>query len=267
MNIKGKVDSNSYISLVANANGTDNYQRVASYTLGDILETTKEYYGEQSIEQMLYNYYDLDNDVIRSINYLMTPTSKPANFSVTGTSNIPQSLLGTDKYRNITINSGLQYLTSFVKFLRAESLSIDGNISGYSCSNSGTIKVSNYLYLIQRLSLTNVNFTGNNVILDFRNCNKLVSIDLSGCTGIRGVIIPSNKYIESIKLPQNLEILELGYCQNDKFVIELPNSNLNTITLDGRNTTEFINKFIMTHVTSTNINLIINNSETITLTN
>ena len=267
INIKGEVNSNSYISLIANANGTENYQRVASYTLGEILENVGDYDGVQSIEQILYNHYDLNNDVIKSINYLMTPVSKQANFSVTGTSNIAQSLLGTDKYRNITINSGLQYLTGFVKFLRAESLSIDGNESGYSCSNSGTIKISNYLYLIQRLSLTNVNFTGSNVILDFRNCNKLVSIDLSGCTGIKGVIIPSNKYIESIKLPSNLEILELGYCQNDKFVIELPDSNLKTLTLDGRNTTEFINNFIVTYVTSTNINLIINNSETINLTN
>lgn len=267
INIKGEVDSNSYMSLIANANGTENYQRVASYTLREVLENIGEYDGVQSIEQILYSHYDLNNDVIKSINYLMTPTSKPANFSVTGTSNIAQSLLGVDKYRNIIINSGLQYLTSFVKFLRAESLSIDGDKSGYSCGDSGTIKVSNYLYLIQRLSLTNINFTGSNVILDFRNCNKLVSIDLSGCTGIKGVIIPSNKYIESIKLPQNLELLELGYCQNDKFNIELPNSNLKTITLDGRNTTNFINNFIATYVTSTNINLIINNSETINLTN
>jgi hypothetical protein len=240
---------------------------VASYALGEILENIGYYDGVQSIEQILYNHYDLDNDVIKSITYLMTPTSKQANLSVTGTSNIAQSLLGVDKYRNITITSGLQYLTTFVKFMRAESLSIDGNESGYSCSDSGTIKIANYLYLIQRLSLTNVNFTGSNVILDFRNCNKLVSIDLSGCTGIKGIIIPSNKYIESIKLPQNLEILELGYCQNDEFNIELPNNNLKMLTLDGRNTKEFINNFIITYVTSTNINLIINNSETITLNN
>lgn len=267
VNIKGEVSSNSYISLIANADGTENYQRVASYTLGEILENIGEHDGVQSIEQILYNHYDLNNDVIKSITYLMTPTSKQANLSITGTSNIPQSILGTDKYRHITINSGLQYLSGFVKFMRAESLSIDGIESKYSCSNSGTIKIADYLYLIQRLSLTNINFTGSNVILDFRNCNKLVSIDLSGCTGIKGIIIPSNKYIESIKLPQNLEILELGYCQNDKFDVELPNSNLKTITLDGRNTTEFINNFIITYVTSTNINLIINNAETITLTN
>jgi hypothetical protein len=60
--------------------------------------------------------------------------------------------------------------------------------------------------------MTNVKFTGTSVVLDFRGCNKLTHLDLTGCTGIKGIILPSNKYLTYLALPQDTEILQLGYC-------------------------------------------------------
>lgn len=252
--IEADVTSNTYVAPIKVSSSSEN-THVVNYTLEDVLQP----------DNVLFSIYPKDDQSIRSICNLMTPTSPETTMLVQTTSNIASALKPTDSFKTIIFKKGLNNITSFPNFRKASLLDIDGNITGYSCSDSGTIAVSSKLRLIEILKLTNVAFTGTSVILDFRECNKLTSIDLSGCTGLKGIIIPSNKYLTSLILPSGLETLQIGHCQNlDYSNLTLGNANFNSVTIDGRNT--FISDFIEDFIKGFNGQIIINNQESLSLT-
>lgn len=252
--IEADVTSNTYVAPIKASSSGEN-SHVIKYTLGDIL---------QPDDVLLNTIYTNADSSIRSICNLMTPTSPETTMTIPIISNIESHLRPTDAFKTIVFKSGLNSINSFPMFKKATLLEIDGS-TGYSCSTSGTIVISDKLKLIKVLKLTNVAFTGTSVILDFRNCNKLTTLDLTGCTGLKGIIIPSNKYLISLILPDGLEVLQLGYCQSlDYTNLTLVNSNLNQITIDGRN--NFISNFIEDFIKGFGGQLTINNSKNLDLT-
>ena len=106
---------------------------------------------------------------------------------LTGTVLTGTSISNSDQYKYIEITSGLGYLGSLVSFPNAAYVIIDGVKTNYSI-NTAEIKIYDFLPVIEELTLTNVAF--NNTVLDFRNCNRLRKLDLSGCSKISSVIFP-----------------------------------------------------------------------------
>lgn len=252
--IQANVTGNTYVAPIKDSSSSES-TRVINYTLGDIL----------SEDNVLFTIYNENDSSVRSICNLMTPASPETTMTIQTTSNIASSLKPTDSFKTIVFKKGLGIISSFPSFTKASLLEIDGNTTGYRCSDNGIIPVSSKLKLIETLKLTNVPFTGTSVILDFRECNKLISIDLTGCTGLKGVIIPSSKYLTQLILPDGLEVIQIGYCQSlDYKNIELGGTNLNSITIDGRNA--FISDFIQDFVKGFDGQITINNQEILTLT-
>jgi hypothetical protein len=81
---------------------------------------------------------------------------------------------------------------------RAKALTIDGIQTQYRL-NGVEIGVYKSLPVIENLKLTNVSF--NNSVLDFRNCNRLEDLDLTGCTSIASIILPEGNKLRHVKLP------------------------------------------------------------------
>lgn len=252
--IEADVTSNTYVAPIK-ASSSGESSRIITYTLGDILP------ADNILLTTIYNNRDTS---IRSICNLMTPTSPQVTMTIPIVSNIEAHLRPTDSFKTVIFNSGLTSINTFPSFKKATHVEIDG-ATGYRCSTSGTITVSDRLQLIETLKLTNVPFTGTSVVLDFRECNKLKTLDLSGCTGLQGIIIPSNKYLTSLILPDGLEIIQLGFCQSLNYAdLVINNNRFNSITIDGRNS--FVSNFIEDFVVGFNGLLTITNSETLALT-
>ena len=108
------------------------------------------------------------------------------------------SISNSDQYKYIEITSGLGYLGSLVSFPNAAYVIIDGVKTNYSI-NTAEIKIYDFLPVIEELTLTNVAF--NNTVLDFRNCNRLRKLDLSGCSKISSVIFPEGGSLSEVILP------------------------------------------------------------------
>lgn len=129
------------------------------------------------------------------------------------------SISNSDQYKYIEITSGLGYLGSLVSFPNAAYVIIDGVKTNYSI-NTAEIKVYDFLPVIEELTLTNVAF--NNTVLDFRNCNRLRKLDLSGCSKISSVIFPEGGSLSEVILPACIKSISI-----------LNNPNLSEISFEN----------------------------------
>ena len=134
-----------------------------------------------------------------------------------------------DKYKSLLVNRGLDFTHTLLNLPNAKSLVIDGNVTQYSITESSII-VKNYLPVIENLVITNTEFT--NSILDLRGCNRLESLNLSGCTGIIDIIFPENNRLTSVYLPNNLKKLTLGKNPNLSTFEFADNTFLTEVSLD-----------------------------------
>lgn len=125
---------------------------------------------------------------------------------LTGTVLTGTSISNSDQYKYIEITSGLGYLGSLVSFPSAAYVIIDGVKTNYSI-NTAEIKIYDFLPVIEELTLTNVAF--NNTVLDFRNCNRLRKLDLSGCSKISSVIFPEGGSLSEVILPACIKSISI----------------------------------------------------------
>lgn len=128
------------------------------------------------------------------------------NFTLSGQVLTGITLANSDKYEYLEVTEGLQYLISLPKLLRAKCLIIDGAKTRYSITAT-EVSVYDSLPVIEELHLTNTTF--NNTVLDFRNCNRLKVLDLTGCTGIASVILPEGDKLKEVYLPACLKSLAI----------------------------------------------------------
>ena len=123
--IEADVTSNTYIAPIKVSTSND-YNRVVSYTLKDILQPRIIGNNDESIESILLTLYNGDTSPIRSICNLMTPTTPKAEMKVTGVSNIAASLKPTSAFKSVKFDSGLKQISAFLNFPRASMLEVDG---------------------------------------------------------------------------------------------------------------------------------------------
>jgi hypothetical protein len=140
-----------------------------------------------------------------------------------------------NKYKSINVTRGLDFTHTLLKLPNAKSLVIDGNTAKYSITEEN-ILVKNYLPVIENLVITNTVF--NNAVLDLRGCNRLESINLSGCTGIVDIIFPENNRLKTVYLPTGLKKLTLGKNPNLSNFIFAEGTYLTEISLDCSNFNE-----------------------------
>jgi hypothetical protein len=140
-----------------------------------------------------------------------------------------------NKYKSINVTRGLDFTHTLLKLPNAKSLVIDGNTAKYSITEENIV-VKNYLPVIENLVITNTVFT--NAILDLRGCNRLESINLSGCTGIVDIIFPENNRLNTVYLPTGLKKLTLGKNPNLSKFIFAEGTYLTEISLDCSNFNE-----------------------------
>lgn len=171
------------------------------------------------------------------------------------------NLADADLYKEIEITSGLEVTQTLLPFTNAAVVTLDGSSQNYNVTEA-KIAISEIYPVVEKLTLKNVRFTGVNTSLDFRNCSRLQKIDLTGCTGIYSVIIPDNKNLETLILPQSITSLSLGYVPKlDTLTnVTLNNCKLTSLTIDAGNA------YLMHKILSENIGLrpetlIINNAK------
>lgn len=127
-------------------------------------------------------------------------------FSFSGQKLTGVNLSNIDKYEYLEITEGLQNLGTLPVLPRANFLKIDGSTTQYEITTI-EIVVYNFLPVIEELHLTNTNF--NNSTLDFRNCNRLETLDLRGCTGISSIILPEGNKLKHVYLPACIKSLAI----------------------------------------------------------
>ena len=139
------------------------------------------------------------------------------------------NLSNIDKYGYLEVTQGLQFLGTLPVMPRANFLKIDGAKTQYSIS-SIEIVVYKFLPVIEELHLTNTTFT--NTTLDFRNCNRLKTLDLRGCTGISSIILPEGNKLRNVYLPACIK--SLAILNNPRLeILELEDgTSLNSLTLN-----------------------------------
>lgn len=162
------------------------------------------------------------------IRQLVTPEKE---FNVTSVIN---TVMGTylnaaSRYKTLNITQGLDYTHSLLTLPNAKSLVINGNTANYSITSS-SITVKNFLPVIETLIITNTRFT--NSVLDFRGCNRLETINLSGCTGIVDIIFPENNKLKEVYLPVGLKKLTLGKNPNLSKFVFAEGTKLTKLSLD-----------------------------------
>lgn len=134
-----------------------------------------------------------------------------------------------NKYKTLTVNKGLDFTHTLLNLPNAKNLVIDGNTAQYSITES-SIVVKNYLPVIETLVITNTTF--NNSTLDLRGCNRLETLNLSGCTGIADIIFPENNRLTTVYLPSGLKKLTLGKNPNLSTFVFAEGTYLTDISLD-----------------------------------
>lgn len=151
------------------------------------------------------------------------------------TSNISNNILDVDTYKEVKITDGLACTSFFIGFTNAAKVEIV-NVPNYKIAGT-YYKMSNYYPAVEELILNGINFTSGSTTLDFRNCSRLKRIDLSRCIGITSIIIPDNKNLETLILPQSITSLSLGYAPKlDTLTnVTLNNCKLTSLTIDAGN--------------------------------
>jgi hypothetical protein len=180
-----------------------NYTTSKNYNLLLNKANTRDTLNYDSLLDITYLFpSSYDRSIIGSISVPNTLYPIELNGTVlTGT-----SLSNSDQYKYIEITSGLEYLGSLVSFPNAAYVIIDGVKTKYSI-NLSEIKIYDFLPVIEELKLTNVSF--NNTVLDFRSCNRLRKVDLSGCSKIESVIFPEGGSLTEVILPSCIKSVSI----------------------------------------------------------
>lgn len=155
-----------------------------------------------------------DKTIIKS---LALPT-EVYPITLTGPTLTGFAISNTNQYKQLEITEGLKNLVSLPVLTGVADLTIDGVKTDYRITTA-EIEVYKYLPVIEELSLTNVQF--NNTVLDFRNCNRLRKLDLSGCSNIESIILPEGRRLTEVILPSCIKSISI-----------LNNPNLSSITFE-----------------------------------
>lgn len=216
--LKGKATYTDYFYPIRSTN-TPEYQKIGNIT--SLSETTIK---PDDVFSLILQYPHIP----AIISQMVTPNKEFA-ISCAITTTMGSFLNSGSKYKTLTITEGLEYTHSLLNLPNAKSLVIDGNTAKYSVSDSN-ITVKNYLPIIENLVITNTVF--NDSVVDLRGCNRLESLNLSGCTGIVDIIFPENNRLTSVYLPNNLKKLTLGKNPNLSTFKFADNTFLTEISLD-----------------------------------
>lgn len=172
----------------------------------------------------------LDNPGIPNvISQLVTPDVEAFTLNSTVSVGMGTRLNAGSKYKTLHITYGLDYSTKLLKLPNAKSLIIDGKTANYNVTDTNIV-VKDYLPIVENLVISNATF--GNSVLDFRGCNRLETINLSGCTGIVDIIFPENNRLTTVYLPKDLKKLTLGKNPNLSTFIFDADTKLTEISLD-----------------------------------
>lgn len=203
-----------------------------------MLDHTSNKNSEGDSYQHYLNYDSLLNSlsgVPVTLNNFAYPNHTYKLISPSLTSNISNNILDVDTYKEVKITDGLACTSFFIGFTNAAKVEIV-NVPNYKIAGT-YYKMSNYYPVVEELILNGINFTSGSTTLDFRNCSRLKRIDLSRCIGITSIIIPDNKNLETLILPQSITSLSLGYAPKlDTLTnVTLNNCKLTSLTIDAGN--------------------------------
>lgn len=216
--------------IAINKSGGTEYQYMLNHT------SNKNSEGDSY--QHYLNYDSLLNSlsgVPVTLNNFAYPNHTYKLISPSLTSNISNNILDVDTYKEVKITDGLACTSFFIGFTNAAKVQIV-NVPNYKIAGT-YYKMSNYYPVVEELILNGINFTSGSTTLDFRNCSRLKRIDLSRCIGITSIIIPDNKNLETLILPQSITSLSLGYAPKlDTLTnVTLNNCKLTSLTIDAGN--------------------------------
>lgn len=162
------------------------------------------------------------------VSQLVTP-EQDYTLSTAVDTTIPSYLSSAQKIKSLTVTQGLDVMHLLPNLPNVKYLDINGSTANYSV-NTINIAVKDYIPIVETLAITNATFS--NSILDFRNCNRLSTINLQGCIGIKNIIFPENNRLNTVYLPNDLKQLSLGVNPNLS-VFEIPDgTKLTTLSLD-----------------------------------
>lgn len=203
-----------------------------------MLDHTSNKNSEGDSYQHYLNYDSLLNSlsgVPVTLNNFAYPNHTYKLISPSLTSNISNNILDVDTYKEVKITDGLACTSFFIGFTNAAKVEIV-NVPNYKIAGT-YYKMNNYYPVVEELILNGINFTSGSTTLDFRNCSRLKKIDLSRCIGITSIIIPDNKNLETLILPQSITSLSLGYAPKlDTLTnVTLNNCKLTSLTIDAGN--------------------------------
>ena len=216
--LKGIATYTDYFYPIRSTN-TPEYQKIGNITSLD--ETTIK---PDEVFKLVLQYPHIPS----IISQMVTPNKEFA-ISCAITTTMGSFLNAGSKYKTLTITEGLEYTHSLLNLPNAKSLIVDGNTAKYAITDSN-ITVKNYLPIIENLVITNTVF--NDSVLDLRGCNRLESLNLSGCTGIVDIIFPENNRLTSVYLPTGLKKLTLGKNPNLANFVFAEGTYLTEISLD-----------------------------------
>ena len=204
---KGTGGDDEFLTLTGNAKYINyfypNYITAANYNL---LLSDANTIDTLNYDSLLDNTYLFPSTYNNTLTGSISVPDVVYPIELSGTVLTGTSISNSDQYKYIEITSGLGYLGSLVSFPNAAYVIIDGVKTNYSI-NTAEIKVYDFLPVIEELTLTNVAF--NNTVLDFRNCNRLRKLDLSGCSKISSVIFPEGGSLSEVILPSCIKSISI----------------------------------------------------------
>lgn len=204
----GTGDGNAMVKVSGNAKYLDyfypNYNTGGNLNLLLYEQNEDGAKGSIDYDNLFANLNVFPNSVDKIVVQSLAIPGNLYNFTLSGQKLTGITLANSDKYEYLEVTEGLQFLISLPRLLRAKYLIIDGAKTQYSITAT-EVSVYDSLPVIEELHLTNTTF--NNTVLDFRNCNRLKVLDLSGCTGIASVILPEGEKLKEVYLPACLKSL------------------------------------------------------------
>lgn len=196
--LKGKASYTDYFYPIRSTSTDNTY-----YKIGQMTDTKNPHINYDRVFNQILDAPGIP-DVISQ---LVTPREEPFDVESEVRVGMGAFLNAGSKYKTMEITQGLDYSTRLLHLPNAKSLIINGATANYHVTDT-TIKVKDFLPIIENLKITNTPF--GNSVLDFRGCNRLEKLDLSGCTGIIDIIFPENDRLKSVNLPAGLKKLTLG---------------------------------------------------------
>lgn len=229
----GTGDGNAMVKVSGNAKYLDyfypNYNTGGNLNLLLSEQNDDEAVGGIDYDDLFANVNVFPNSTDKIIVQSLAVPGNLYDFTLSGQKLTGITLANSDKYEYLEITEGLQFLISLPRLLRAKYLIIDGAKTQYSITAT-EVSVYESLPVIEELHLTNVTF--NNTVLDFRNCNRMKVLDLTGCTGIASVILPEGDKLKEVYLPACLKSLAItNNPRLEKLELE-SGTNLESLTLN-----------------------------------